>query len=102
MRPMPGLRVSHPAFRWHASRMPGSTIASRGVCEVVECVAPRVDLCEHQILRIRWRERPRTHVLLMRVAGVCTGVEVRRAHATAKVSHGLRSRIHRAVASDRR
>jgi hypothetical protein len=102
MRPMPGLRVSHLALGLQASRMPGSIIASRIVCEVVECVEPRVDLGEHQILRLRWREIPRTHVLLMRVAWVCTGVEVRMANATAKVSHGLRSRIHRAVARDRR
>jgi hypothetical protein len=43
MRPMPGLRVSHPARALHAPITPGSTISLRVVGRVVEQAESRVD-----------------------------------------------------------
>ena len=54
---------------------------------VVECAESIVDLFERQILRLRWRELPRTHVLVSLVAWVCTGMDVWMAHATADGVH---------------
>jgi hypothetical protein len=48
MRPMPGLRISHPALELHAYKMPGATI-SQWVGEwVVRYAESLVDVFEHK------------------------------------------------------
>jgi len=89
------LRVSHPAFRWHTSRMPGSTISARIVGWVIECAEPRGGLCDRQNApQTLERDTSYSCVVDYGWMGLHWSGE-RDGTSTADVSHGLRRRSGR-------
>jgi hypothetical protein len=78
--------------------MPDSTILSRVVGWGVECAEPLVGLFECQNPPHTLGEIPRTRALVIMVEGVCTGVDVWMAIATADVSREVIRRRGRTAA----